>query len=208
MNGYALLVFFLIAFFGIITSGIFLIMMIVAAIKKSKKLAKNAFKVVLVYVLALAIYIAIEKFQEIRCNMIPQLSVHDNQMTIMNYGADQWGSHAIYLCSEDGIIEEIDTPSYWHRMYAHSKFGYTFESRASGSLYVVVAEIDCADLSYADIYDVKVDQDGFVAAEKVENIDIDLNMYRSSVEELLEYLVEEYGFSREVLDETYGYYMR
>ena len=63
-------------------------------------------------------------------------------------------------------------------------------------------------MSYADIYDVKVDQDGFIAAEKVENIDINMNMYRSNVEELLEHLVDEYGFSRDVLDETYGYYMR
>ena len=207
MNGYALLVFFLIALFGIITAIIFLLMMIIAGRKKSKSLAKKAFIVVLVYVLSLGIFFARERVRSIRFDRIPQLSVDGDQMTIINYGVSQWGSQAIYVCSEEGILEEVDTPHYWNQMTTERKFGYTFESRAAGDLYVVVAEIDCGDLSYADIYDVKVDQDGSIAAEKVENIDIGYNMYRSKIEELLEHLVDEYGFSREVLEETYGYYV-
>lgn len=207
MNGYALLAFFLIAFLGIITAVIFLLMMVSAAINKSKPLAKMAGKVVLAYVLALGIFIVIESVRSIRFDRIPQLSVEGNQMTIINQGTGSMGSQAIYVCSEEGIIKEINAPYYRNQMSARMKFGFTFESRAAGDLYVVVAEIDCADLSYADIYDVKVDQDGSIAADKVENIDIDLNMYRNSVEELLEHLVDEYGFSREVLEENYGYYL-
>lgn len=205
MNGYALLAFFLIAFLGIITAVIFLLMMVSAAINKSKPLAKKAFKVVLAYVLALGVFIAIESVRSIRFDRIPQLSVEGNQMTIINCGGSQWGSQVQYVCSEEGIIKEIDTPYYRNQMSTRMKFGFTFESRVAGDLYIVVAEIDCADLSYADIYDVKVDQDGSIAAEKVENID--LNMYRNSVEELMEHLVNEYGFSREVLEENYGYYL-
>ncbi|MBD5477269.1 MAG: hypothetical protein HDR17_15040 [Lachnospiraceae bacterium] len=207
MNGYALLAFFLIAFLGIITAVIFLLMMISAAINKSKPLAKKAFKVVLAYVLALGIFIAIESVRSIRFDRIPQLSVEGNQMTIINWGTGSMGSRAIYVCSKEGIIKEIATPHYRNQMSACKKFGFTFESRAAGDLYVVVAEIDCADLSYADIYDVKVDLDGSIAAEKVENIDIRMNMYRSNVEKLLEHLENEYGFSREVLEENYGYFL-
>ncbi|MDE7232878.1 MAG: hypothetical protein K2N37_07390 [Lachnospiraceae bacterium] len=207
MNGYALLVFFIFAFFGIIVAIFFLLMMLNAAINKNELLAKMAYKLVLVYVGAIGIFIVVEIVRGIWFALIPQLSVDGGQMTIINYGVDQWGSHAIYVCSEEGILEEIDTPHYWHQMTADRKFGYTFASRAAGDLYVVVAEIDCGDLSYADIYDVKVDQDGSIAAEKVENIDIGYNMYRSKIEELLEHLVDEYGFSREVLEENYGYYL-
>lgn len=207
MNGYALLVFFLIIFFGIITAIIFLLMTIIAGIKKSKPLAKKAFIVVLVYALALGIFIVTETVRGIRFDRIPQLSVSGDQMTIINRGADQWGSRAIYACSEEGILEEIDTPHYWHQMNAERKFGYTFASRAAGNLYVAVVENDCADPSYADVYEVKVDQDGSIAAEKVEHIDREQNSYKINVEELIEHLVNEYGFSREVLVESYGHYL-
>lgn len=207
MNGYALLAFFLVTFFGIVTAAIFLIMMIAAGVKKSKPLARNAFKVVLAYALALGIFIAIEVVRGIRFDRIPQLSVDGGQMTIINRGRGQWGSKAIYVCSEEGILEEIDTPHYREQMTAEWKFGYTFAGRTAGDLYVVVVENDCADLSYADIYDVKVGQDGAIAAEKVEHIHIANDGYRSNVEKMLEHLVDEYGFSREVLDETYGYYL-
>lgn len=207
MNGYALLAFFLIAFFGIITAVLFFIMIITAGIQKNKPLEKLAYKVVLVYGVALGIFIAVEIVRSIRFNLIPQLSVDGNQMTIINYGVGQWGSMATYVCSEEGILEEIDTPHYWHQMSATSKFGYTFASRAAGNLYVVVVESDCGDLSYADVYDVKVDQDGSIAAEKVEHFYTEQSKYRLNLEELIEHLVDEYGFSREDLEETYGYYL-
>lgn len=207
MNGYALSVFFIFAFLGVITAIIFLLMMLSAAINKNKPLANMAVKLVLVYVAAIGIFIVVDIVLGIRFDLIPQLSVSGDQMTIINSGNAQWGSQAIYVCSEEDILEEIDTPYYREKMSVRIKFGYTFESRAVGSLYVVVVESDCADLSYADVYDVKVDQDGSIAAEKVENIDIRQNTYRSDVEELLEHLVDEYGFSREVLDKNYGSYL-
>lgn len=206
MNGYAMLVSFLIILFGIITAVIFLIMINSAVINKNKVLAKMAFIVVLVYVLALVIFFARERVRSIRFDRIPQLSVSGDQMTIINYGVAQWGSRAIYVCSEESILEEVDTPHYWNQMTNERKFGYTFASRATGNLYVVVLESDCADPSYADVYEVKVDQDGSITAEKVEHIDREQNSYKINVDEVLEHLVEEYGFSREVLEEKYGHY--
>lgn len=206
MNGYGILVSFLIAFFGIITAAIFLIIINIAVINKSKPLAKTAFIVVLMYALALGIFFAREKVRSIRFDSIPQLSVDGDQMTIINWGTGSMGSRAIYLCSEQGIIEEIDTPYYRDRMSLYIKFGYTFASRAAGALYVVVLESDCADPSYADVYEVKVDQDGSIAAEKVEHIDREQNSYKINVEEFIEHLVKEYGFSRESLEEKYGHY--
>lgn len=207
MNGYALSVFFIFAFLGIITAFFFLLMMISSAINKNELLADMAYKLVRVFIAAIGIFIAVEIVRSIRFDLIPQLSVDGDQMTIINYGADQWGSQAIYVCSEEGILEEIDTPYYWHRMTANRKFGYTFASGAAGDLYVVVVESDCGDLSYADVYEVQVDQDGSIAAEKVEHIYTEQSKYRLNLEELIEHLVDEYGFSREVLDETYGYYL-
>ena len=55
---------------------------------------------------------------------------------------------------------------------------------------------------YADIYEVKVGQDGLLSAEKVEHVDPIL------MEEFLEYLMEEYGFSRGGVEEEFGYYLK
>lgn len=118
---------------------------------------------------------------------------------VLNSGTGSMGSGAVYVCSEEGIIEEIDTPLY--RYYMSKKFGFTFEARAEGDVYVAVIESDCGDWSYADIYEVKVGQDGLLSAEKVEHVDPIL------MEEFLEYLMEEYGFSRGGVEEEFGYYL-
>ena len=110
------------------------------------------------------------------------------------------GSRAVYVCSEEGIIEEIDTPSYWY--YMSKKFGFTFEARTEGEVYIAVIESDCGDWSYADIYEAKVGQDGLLSAEKVEHVDPIL------MEEFLEYLMEGYGFSRGGVEEEFGYYLK
>ena len=112
---------------------------------------------------------------------------------VLNSGTGSMGSGAVYVCSGEGIIEEIDTPHY--RYYMSKKFGFTFEAGAEGDVYVAVIESDCGDWSYADIYEVKVERDGLLSAEKVEHVDPIL------MEEFLEYLMEEYGFSREIVEE-------
>lgn len=200
MSGSALLVYIIFALLGRLTLGVFLIMMLVAIIKKSKALAKKACVVVLAYVSVLVIFFMLDGIRAMRFDFIPQLTVDGNQMTVLNSGTGSMGSQAVYVCSEKGIIEEIDTPSY--RYYMSMKFGFTFEARTAGEVYVAVIESDCGDWSYADIYEVKVGQDGSLSAENVEHAD------PISMEEFLEYLMEEYGFSREGVEEKFGYYLQ
>ncbi len=199
MNGNALLVYIIFVFWGIFSLGVFLIMMLIAIVKKSKLLAKKACVVVLAYVSLLVIFFMLDGIRATRFNFIPQLAVDGNQMTVLNSGTGSMGSRAVYVCSEEGIIEEIDTPSY--RYYMSKKFGFTFEARAEGEVYVAVIESDCGDWSYADIYEVNVRQDGSLSAEKAEHVDPIL------MEEFLEYLMEEYGFTREGVKEKFGYYL-
>lgn len=199
MNGNALLVYLIFVFLGMFALGVFLIMMLIAIVKKSKSLAKKACVVVLAYVSLLVIFFILDGIRAMRFDFIPQLAVDGNQMTVLNSGTGSMGSGAVYLCSEEGIIEEIDTPSY--RYYMSKKFGFTFEARTEGEVYVAVIESDCGDWSYADIYDVKVGQDGSLSAEKAEHVDPIL------MEEFLEYLMEEYGFSREIVEEEFGNYL-
>ena len=127
MSGSALLVYIIFALLGRLTLGIFLIMMLVAIIKKSKALAKKACVVVLAYVSVLVIFFMLDGIRAMRFDFIPQLTVDGNQMTVLNSGTGSMGSRAVYVCSEKGIIEEIDTPSY--RYYMSMKFGFTFEAR-------------------------------------------------------------------------------
>lgn len=200
MNGNALLVYIIFALLGRLALGVFLIMMVIAIVKKSKSLAKKACIVVLVYVSALVIFFALDGIRVMRFDHIQQLKVDGHQMTVLNSGTGSMGSRAVYICSEEGIIEEIDTPSYHY--YMSMKFGFTFEARTAGEVYVAVIESDCGDWSYADIYDVKADQDGSLAAEKVEHVDPIV------MEEFLEYLMEEYSFSREGVEKEFGYYLK
>lgn len=195
-----MLVYFIFVFLGMFALGVFLIMMLIAIVKKSKSLAQKACVVVLAYVSLLVIFFILDGIRAMRFDFIPQLAVDGNQMTVLNSGTGSMGSRAVYVCSKEGIIEEVDTPSY--RYYMSMKFGFTFEARTEGEVYVAVIESDCGDWSYADIYDVKVGQDGSLSAEKAEHVDPIL------MEEFLEYLMEEYGFSREIVEEEFGYYLK
>lgn len=199
MNGSALLVYIIFVLLGMFALGVFLIMMLVAIIKKSKSLAKKACVVVLAYVSLLVIFFILDGIRAMRFDFIPQLAVDGNQMTVLNSGTGSMGSRAVYVCSKEGIIEEVDTPSY--RYYMSMKFGFTFEARTEGNVYVAVIESDCGDWSYADIYEVKVGQDGSLSAEKAEHVD------PISMKEFLKYLMEEYGFSREEVEKEFGYYL-
>lgn len=199
MNGNALLVYIIFVLLGMFALGGFLIMMLIAIVKKSKLLAKKACVVVLAYVSLLVIFFMLDRIRAMRFDFIPQLAVDGNHMTVLNSGTGSMGSRAVYVCSEEGIIEEIATPSY--RYYMNKKFGFTFKARAEGEVYVVVIESDCGDWSYADIYEVNVRQDGLLSAEKAEHVDPIL------MEEFLEYLMEEYGFTREGVEEEFGYYL-
>lgn len=181
---------------GPIAVAAFLIMMTIATLKNSGSIVKKAFIVLLVYVLALGVTIAMAKFQRSQFDRIPELAVDDNQITILNSGSASWGSHAKYTCSQEGIIKEIDTPLYVY--VGATKFGFTFESVAAGNLYLLVVENDFGCLEYADIYEVKVNQEGSIAAEKVEHIP---HMQSVTTEKFVEHLVDQYGFSRDVLKE-------
>ncbi|MCM1121387.1 MAG: hypothetical protein NC416_02270 [Eubacterium sp.] len=203
MNGRVLLFFFIVGAFSVTAVGIFLIMLLVAIVKKSKTLAKMAVAVLIMYGLVMAVIFSVETFRGWRFDRIPQLEVDGNQMTIINSGTGSMGSRAIYACSKEGILREIATPYYHHGFI---KFGFTFEAKAAGDLYVVVVEDDCADLSYADIYKVQVNQDATIAAEKVEHID--KVVVQNSIEEFVEHLVAVYGFSKEALEEKYEPYLR
>ncbi len=158
MNGNALLVYIIFVLLGMFALCVFLIMMLIAIVKKSKLLAKKACVVVLAYVSLLVIFFMLDGIRAMRFDFIPQLAVDGNQMTVLNSGTGSMGSRAVYVCSREGIIEEIATPSY--RYYMSKKSGFTFEARAEGEVYVAVIESDCGDWSYADIYEVNVRQDG------------------------------------------------
>ena len=73
MNGYLVLAIF--AFFGIITAILFIFMMICAAIDKSKLLAETACKLVIVYIAAIVIYLAVKTVWAVLFDLIPELAV-------------------------------------------------------------------------------------------------------------------------------------
>lgn len=104
MGGSALLVYIIFALLGSLALGVFLIMMLIAIVKKSKSLAKKACVVVLVYVSVLIIFFILDGIWAMRFDFMPQLAVHGNQVTVLNSGTGSMGSQAVYVCFEDGSL--------------------------------------------------------------------------------------------------------
>ena len=100
MNGSALLVYIIFVLLGMFAVGVFLIMMLIAVVKRSKTLAKKACVVVLAYVSLLVIFFVLDGIRAMRFDHMLQLAVDGNQMTVLNSGTGSMGSGAVYVCSE------------------------------------------------------------------------------------------------------------
>jgi len=197
MNGAGILMFFFISFTAIVTLISFITLLIKS--KNNRKYKKIAWIMFISYIVFIAAILAVPN---ILFRNIKKLEVKDNTVTILNSGTGSMGSNATYDYSAEGIIKEISQPRY--NYYMDEKFGYTFESISPGEINLLVIEIDCGNIAYADVYRVEVCDDLSLEVCHVENIVVYSKMTNH---EFLDYVSEKYDFSKSGLEEKYHVYL-
>lgn len=199
MDGVGLLIFYFLVYSGVITIIIFIFMLIWAMVKADKSKVKTAFKVLAFYVAVVLLIILGNMLQRWHFNKIPALEVNEGQMTVLNSGTTSIGSHATYDFSKDGIIEETDAPKYSYGLSI--KFGFTFTARKEGMLYLLIIEREHGSFAYADVYEVIVDENKNITVKDKEHIE------HLKFVELIDYVADKYGFSKDTLTEKYKKYL-
>lgn len=199
MDAVGVLLFYFLVYSGIATIIIFIFMLILAMVKADKSKVKSAFKVLAFYISVVLIIIIGDMLQRWHFNKIPALEVNEGQMTVLNSGTTSIGSYATYDFSKDGIIEETDAPEY--RYGLRIKFGFTFTARKEGMLYLLVIESEYGNFAYADVYEVIVDENKNITIKDKEHIE------HLNFAELIDYLADKYGFSKDALTEKYKKYL-
>lgn len=154
---------------GIIAVIAFVICMITAAVKNDADKAKMAWRILGAYGVFLGLAVSINLIMGARFDRIPDLSVKNNQVTILNWGTGSMGSSSEYEVSTEGVIALVDEPYYAYHMA--KKFGYTFEPIAVGKTEVYVTEYDFGEMAYVDIYEINVSEDLIISAEKISHMD-------------------------------------
>lgn len=196
MNGAGIMMFSFISFTAIVMLIAFITLLIKS--KNNRKYKKTAWIALISYIVFITIILIVPNIWFLN---IPSLKVKDNSVTILNSGTGSMGSRAMYDYSDDGIIKEISQPKY--NYYMDMKFGYTFESISPGEINLMVTEIDCGDIAYADVYRVKVYDDLSLEVSHIENIDVYSKMTNR---EFMDYVSEKYDISKSTLVEKYDKY--
>lgn len=199
MDGFGIGILVLGSILGIICGLIFIIMLIVSVVKKSKKLLICSFIPVVFFFLLLVIYLAWENRSKASFENIPFLEASDDSVTILNYGTGSMGSCSEYIIAEEdtdgnfikvdesSVLVETARPEYSYHL--DMKFGYTFVAKKSGTSYVAVAENDCGNLAYIDIYKITADEKHAVSAEKIKHVDCN-----DGEDDVIKQNLEEYPF--------------
>lgn len=165
--------------------------------KKRKKVVKS----LIVFVISVLCAFLSFKIPELIFLNIPHLYVQDNSFTVIIEGpTGSRGSHTTYDYSKDGILQVTDTPFY--RSLIDKKSGYTFEGTAPGKLYVLIVEDRDMEINGAEIYDVTVKSDLSLDVTLITTLKIGRDMKLS---EFVDYIADEYGFSKEKLEKHYRY---
>jgi len=191
MDAAALLFLFCAFLFGIISLCLFAVFLGIAAVTKNKSLVKGAFIILGSYIGVLAVCILIHIGVGIYYDNLPELSVRENRVTVLDSGSSSLGSSSAYICSKEGILTLVDTPRHSHHM--SEKYGFTFEAAAPGEVYLLVADYGHSSIYHMDIYKIIVSDDYSVSAVHVEKITPDRQ------QDTIEHAVSAYGFSYEEL---------
>lgn len=155
-------------------------------------------------VLSIALIVSVAIYREIQFRRAPLFSVYDNKMTVLHTGSSSAGTHVNYHISEDGVVKKSVDEQYSSMPFfvLRMKIGYTFESIGEGEVYLAFVAQNGGGIDYIDVYDVVVKPDKSLdvkLAERIQSYDYP---------EVMKKLSDEYGFSIEMLEEEYWYYLR
>ncbi len=195
MDAAALLFIFCAFLFGLIALCLFAVFLGIAAVTKNKSLVKGAFIILGSYIGVLAVCILVHIGVGIYYDSLPELSVRENRVTVLDSGSSSLGSSSAYVCSKEGILTLVDTPRHSHHM--SQKYGFTFEATAPGEVYLLVANYGHSSIYHMDIYKITVSDDYSVSAAHVEQ----LNPTKQT--DAIEHAVSAYGFSYEELRDLF-----
>lgn len=195
MDAAALLFMFCAFLFGIISLCLFAVFLGIAAVTKNKSLVKGAFIILGSYIGVLTICILIHIGAGIYYDSFPELSVQKNRVTVLDSGSSSLGSRSAYVCSKEGILTLVDTPSHHHHM--SEKYGFTFEAAAPGEVYLLVANYGHSSIYHIDIYKITVNDDYSVSAAHVEKIS------PVKQQDTIKHVVSAYGFSYEEINDLF-----
>lgn len=191
--------------FGIFISAIIIVITLIVLLVKSVK--KPKLRIVALVILALyilSIYLIVvlpeKRFEKIETSN-PICDEVSNEITVLNFGTGSMGSFSVLLFSNDNTVKVSREPHYQH--YMNEKFGYTFSPVKEGDVYALVTEIDCADISYADVYHMYVDENNVLSVREYEHIKI----REIGKENFASYVADNYNFQKEIIEEEFEYYL-
>ena len=103
---YLMLIYYILIPFHLIQAITFVIMLIVAAVKKNVKILLKAFIAPAIFLVLYIVFITIANTQQSKFDNLPAVSVKENQITVLNKGNGQLSSSSKYILLNNGIIEE------------------------------------------------------------------------------------------------------
>ena len=189
-----LLNFMIICLIGGICGVSWIIHILIAVLKKSRKALILSF----VPAVAAAVFIPMfiqydQRLFEYRENQ-PLLNIEGNSVTILNEGSGILDSYSVYIKAEedengdiivkgrsrsyimydfgepesDSILRNVRRPYFEYGNYL--KYGFRFVSCKAGTSYICIAQIECQKPAYVDIYRIVSDESGITQVEKTDHI--------------------------------------
>ena len=201
MDALGILILFSFVVTGCICLIAFVILLLIGLCKKRKDFIKKAFIIPGIYVILVIGILLYDYGRQRYFNRIPQLSVRENKVTILNEGAGSMGSNAKYVLSQNSNVTVSEAPVYRYRM--NEKFGYIFEVTKPGTFYVMICEYDYGNISYVDIYKLSTEKN-HTEAEWVEHVNVNAGDGRKQeYSDMIERTSKAYNFKAEELNKIF-----
>ena len=219
MDSTGLVIYIFLFFLGAVCGLIWIILLIIGCVKKSKKRIIKSFIPVGVFAIITVNIFVYDAVKRHDFNKIPCLEVKNDTVTILTLWHKGLNSNFqyvlaeedeslnivvrdtekntqkfkgnVYIPAEGSILTEIDKP--FHMNHAYIKSGYTFKINDSGTAYVCMLVREFGDISYLDIYKVTSDDTKAITVDKVKHIKCD-DKFRNE-------LPEEFSFVFEAFDD-------
>lgn len=219
MDSEAIMIILTLLFVGTVCGLIWLILLIIGCVKKSKKRIILSFIPVGVFAVIAGGIFAHDAVKRHGFEKIPCLEVKNDSVTILmrihkglnpnfHYVLAEEGEKGnivvrnterntqkyignFFMTSDESILTETDHQ--FHMNHSMTKSGYTFKVNKPGTAYVCIFVRENGHYVFLEIYKVIADDNKSVTAEKIEHIECN--------DKFSEELPEEFSFLTEVFDE-------
>lgn len=201
-----------------VCGAVWFILILIAALRKSKKFILLSLIPVAVSAVVIAAYSITEKQRRREYDQLPVLSVSGDTVTILNSQYFVNGDSYYIKAEEDAdgnmnvtgmsrsahrtvrdpadtgaVLRLTDTPEYIVRRHQR-RYGYTFTAERAGTEYVCVAETEVEYPRFVDIYRITADENRMIQVEKTMHLDYG--------EDFTKELPEKFSFVKDIIFES------